>query len=220
MTDLKPGQPKPGDRFFEIAPRGAPSDERSGFQAAVPRTLGLAAEGLRGASGARTRWDFHLIFTDLEWSHRFVIFKCERRNKARVHDLLQSLLGSYREHDATLVEYNLVIDNEFSEETDRGAKKSAVCDFDREICELNLMTINNSLLYPELMKRTAVSNAAYDVLRKTETSIGKLHLLAEEELRMHERWKALAFWFFEFKRLMEPWVIDPLFYELRPIKFK
>lgn len=221
VTDLKPPAGGTDNKFFEIDERKRPNDPSTpgDMQRYFPRKIGDITSGLRSETPARgVKWDFHLIFTDLECSHRFVIFKCLRKNKARVHDILQNLLRVYSREDPKLVESNLVMDNEFYEENDAGRKSSAVCDFDSEICEMNLMTINQSSIYGELIRRTAVSGTAYEVLRKTGTSIGNLYLLSEDELLQHERWKNLAYWYFEFKAQLVNWVFDPLFYELRPLK--
>lgn len=165
------------------------------------------------------RLDFNLVFTDLEFSHRYVLFRARRKDLQRVYDRLNELIQTYLD-DAKVEEYDLTVDNEHELEAEAHARPAPSRLDDEQILDLNFMVISNCEGYADLSRKAPLPEETYAALKKTQTCLGFLYSFREEELRQVEKWRRLGQWYFAFKERLAEVGFDATFYELRPLKLK
>lgn len=60
--------------------------------------------------------NFNLVFTGLEWLHRFRVFKVLIKNLQRIKSIPKELLSTYDAEDLRLVEHNFTVNNELAKQ--------------------------------------------------------------------------------------------------------
>jgi hypothetical protein len=164
--------------------------------------------------------DFHLLFVDLKYIHRFAILFCEENDNDALKRIVNKTIEDLKNKDPQVNVVNFLESEEFYEKGKDGFLTSLRLDRIKGVNSHILMMIALPENYEQITSQKRIPRTNYDEFESTNTALGPMYQMSEGQIIEDLRLKTLATWYLSLKVNLAGKLTNAKFYELRPATFR
>ena len=161
--------------------------------------------------------DYHIIFTDLKYFHRFVIIYCEEKDNAMIRSITNQTIDYLRDNDPQITVMDFLGSEEFcSIQSKQNYLQSFRIERIKGINSLILLMLATVDNFEKIQRQKTIVSTDYSQFVCSKTAAGSMYKLSEAEVANDLRLKVLGRWYLTLKKNLSGKCSSLKFYELRP----